>query len=484
MEIPGRIRRGENMRLATRFPLACLVSILVTSSLALGQETQKTAEYRALKAYIDSIPAIDTHDHLRPFDRLSGYVQTERGYGMNLYGLLSTSYFEWINSIPPWKPGGKFTDWWAQEKPNFDNVRATNFYRYLLPAFRDLYGVDYDHITDAQAQELDGRIFENYRDRKWVEDVVTRRSNIELMLIDPYWAKLDFHSFYKFGVLVFNVSSLLHGFHPSEFKDPLDNPYRLADQWHFPVKSLDDYLALLDRLCGEAKAGGAVSLNDDDTAYERTLQFDRVPKEVAARVFGRPRTELTAQEVKAFEDFTMWQLVGLSAKYELPFQIHTGAGRIQGSNPMLLMDMIEANPQTKFLLMHGGYPWIGETGAMVMASIPHAANLWIDSCWLPTISYTMAKRAYQEWLEVMPSNRILWGSDLHHAEGIYAATEFTRRCLAEALAEKIIHGDLTEEEARHIGRQIMRENALSLFPRLRTKLWRTGDQSEPPAGHD
>jgi len=33
-------------------------------------------------------------------------------------------------------------------------------------------------------------------------------------------------------------------------------------------------------------------------------------------------------------------------------------------------------------------------------------HVWVDSCWLPTISYTMGKRAFHEWLEVMPSNRI------------------------------------------------------------------------------
>ena len=41
----------------------------------------------------------------------------------------------------------------------------------------------------------------------------------------------------------------------------------------------------------------------------------------------------------------MWRLVELSARHELPFQIHTGQGRIQGSNPMLLVDLIEANPR-------------------------------------------------------------------------------------------------------------------------------------------
>jgi uncharacterized protein len=44
----------------------------------------------------------------------------------------------------------------------------------------------------------------------------------------------------------------------------------------------------------------------------------------------------------------------------------------------------------------------------------------------------MARRAYQEWLEMMPSDRIMWGTDTVQAEGIYAATLWTRQCLAEA----------------------------------------------------
>jgi predicted TIM-barrel fold metal-dependent hydrolase len=163
----------------------------------------------------------------------------------------------------------------------------------------------------------------------------------------------------------------------------------------------------------------------------------------------------------------MWRLVELSAKYELPFQIHTGQARIQGSSPMLLVDLIEANPKTKFILFHGGFPWIGETGAIVMR---HYRHVWIDSVWLPTLSYTMAKRAFHEWLEVMPSDRIMWGADCNHAEGIYGATELTRRCLAEVLTEKVDRGDLRDEHARRIARQIMRDNALQLFPQLEKRV--------------
>src|SRR4030095_6583350 len=100
---------------------------------------------------------------------------------------------------------------------------------------------------------------------------------------------------------------------------------------------------------------------------------------------------------------------------------------------------------------------------------------------LPTISYTMARRAYQEWLEVVPSNRIMWGADANHAEGIYAATEVTRRCVAEALAEKVERGELREDQAVIISKQILRENALELFPQLRERLWKDkGVRMTPP----
>jgi predicted TIM-barrel fold metal-dependent hydrolase len=435
---------------------------------AAAQAPQDSATYRTIKGYLDSIPAIDTHDHLWPFEKLPGYVETEHGRGMNLAAIWRNSYYTWIHPLTPWTPGGKFDDWWRKAKHDFADARTASFYRYQVIALKDLYGVDFDRITDAQARDLDQRIFRNYLDRRWLYEVVTEKANIELMFNDPYWARFDFRIDYPFGVLVFNVTTLTRGFHPSEFKSPFDDPYAFAKSKKLDVKTLDDYLVVLDRLFQEAKGKGAVCLKTT-LAYERTLDFARVPRERAARAFGKPRSELTAEEIKAFEDYIMWQLAGLSAKHELPFQIHTGDARIQGSNPMLLVDLIQANPRTKFILFHGGYPWVGETGAILMR---HSSHVWIDSVWLPTISYHMARRAFHEWLDVVPSSRIMWGADCNHAEGIYGATEMTRRCLAEVLAERVERGDLSEEHARRIGKQILRDNALALFPQLKDRLWK------------
>jgi hypothetical protein len=302
-----------------------------------------------------------------PFDTLRAPDQTDKGPGMTLHALWQNSYYTWFNPLTPWTKGGRFEDWWEKAKGDFANARATSFYRYQLPAFSDLYGVDFDTITDEQARALNERIFANYQDARWFHDVVTNRANIELMFIDPYWARLKFERSYPFQVLVFNVTSLVRGFHPSEFSNPWDSPWQFASEAGLRLESLDDYLRVLDRLFQKAKAAGAVCLKTT-LAYERTLDFQNAPRETAAGVFGRRREEFSADDRKAFEDFVMWRLVELSARYELPFQIHTGHARIQGSNPMLLADLIAANPKTKFILFHGGYPWIGETGRLPPAT--------------------------------------------------------------------------------------------------------------------
>jgi predicted TIM-barrel fold metal-dependent hydrolase len=65
--------------------------------------------------------------------------------------------------------------------------------------------------------------------------------------------------------------------------------------------------------------------------------------------------------------------------------LHAAYAGFSNSSILLLVDLIEANPKTKFILFHGGFPWVGETGVIVMR---HGAHVRIDSVWLPTLSYT------------------------------------------------------------------------------------------------
>ncbi len=432
-------------------------------------DVKSTQTFRALLKSMEAVSAIDTHTHLRPNAEFAE-EETERGRGINLAAIWNNSYVRRLVDLPRWQAGQTFTAWWGAAKPVFEQVRAASVYRYLLPAFQDLYKVDFDTLSGEQAARLDERIFSNYSTEnraKWIREVVTGHAHIELMLVDSYWGRLDLKSDYPFTVPVLNVTTLMGASHPSRNPQPADNPFAFAKQNGLPVATLDQYLAVVERLFQKAIEAGAVCLKTT-SAYSRDLRFAKVSRERAAEAFGKEPATVPADQQRAFEDFMFWEICHLSAQYDLPFQIHTGDARIQGSNPILLVDAIEANPQTKFILFHGGYPWVGETGAIAMKH----HNVWIDSNWLATLSYSMAKRAYQEWLEAVPSTRILWGSDSPTAETIYGSAVTLRRCLAEALAEKVVRGELRQQDAMRIGRQILRENALALFPRLQQKLWR------------
>lgn len=470
-------KSGHRIHSALRFALCITICAELTAPAA-AQSTRSTDTYLRIKQYLDDVPAIDTHNHLFPFDRLPARDERPDGQQVTLHGIWRNSYLPQYARITPWPKGTSFADWWSDAKDDFDDVRSASYYRYTALAFRDLYGVDFDVITDQQAADVNQRVIDNYRDQKWTYEVVTERANIELMFNDPYWDRYGFKQSYPWEVLVFNVTPLVRGFHHTEFVSDSDSPYVFAKNHGLPVESLDDYLKVIEAMFLEATDRGAVCLKTT-LAYQRTLFFDNVTRERAEAVFGQRGASLSAEQIKDFEDFIMWRLCELSAKFELPFQIHTGHGRIldQGSNPMNLVNLIDAHKNTKFILFHGGYPWVGETGIIVHR---YSSRVWIDSVWLPMLSYSAAKRAFHEWLDTMPSSRIMWGADCNHAEGIYGATELNRQCIAEVLAEKVLNGDLREEHAFRIGRQILRDNALELFPQLKDRLWKHTGRSMTP----
>src|SRR5204862_773034 len=117
-----------------------------------AQNTRSTPTYQRVKAVLDAVPAIDTHDHLFPFELLPGFVETPRGPGMTLASLWRNSYLSGIHPVPAWPASGSFDEWWSKAGHDFDTVRATSFYRYTQIAIQDLYGVDFDTITDEQAR--------------------------------------------------------------------------------------------------------------------------------------------------------------------------------------------------------------------------------------------------------------------------------------------------------------------------------------------
>ena len=106
------------------------LAVLLLASLSPAADIKTTPLYGRIKASIDAVPAIDTHDHLRPFGEIPNQDATDRGKAVTLHSVFAGSYFGGIHRLTPWPEGKPFDAWWAAGKHDFDNARATSSYRY------------------------------------------------------------------------------------------------------------------------------------------------------------------------------------------------------------------------------------------------------------------------------------------------------------------------------------------------------------------
>src|SRR5436189_223265 len=97
-----------NARDACKY-LGCV--IIFAGSTESGAQS-RPASYARIKAMLDAVPAVDTHDHLWRFDELPGLREAEDGTRvMNLASIWQNSYLSWFGVPPAWKPREPFADW-------------------------------------------------------------------------------------------------------------------------------------------------------------------------------------------------------------------------------------------------------------------------------------------------------------------------------------------------------------------------------------
>ncbi|MCD6291436.1 MAG: amidohydrolase family protein [Anaerolineae bacterium] len=403
-----------------------------------------------LAAVFDDTPIIDTHEHLR----------TDGDHAFNHMGLETVlrGYFGWVVPGAANEEGLSPEAWWTRLRPALDRRRNLAFYRFLLPAFRDLHGLQDDELTDENWETLDQRIRDAYQDPSWFRHVLQERAHIQTILHDPYWKVGDGRPEQPFYRVALRINSLLYGYNRDARDHNGNTPYTVAERLGLEVDTFDDYLALCEAFVRHGLEQGAVCLKGA-IAYDRSLDFQPTPKDVAARAFGHPSEDLTPGEVKAFQDYIVFFLAEQARAHNVPFQIHTGLARLDGSRAMFLIPLIQAFPDVRFVLMHGNYPWIHDLAGLVL-SFP---NVYLDLVWLPILSPTAARRALHEYLEVAPADRITWGGDCWTAEETYGALIYMRDLLLDVLTEKVQSGYFGEALARDLIRRILHETPKELY---------------------
>ncbi len=100
----------------------------------------------------------------------------------------------------------------------------------------------------------------------------------------------------------------------------------------------------------------------------------------------------------------------------------------------------------------------------MLALAKNFPNAYLDLCWLHIISPTAAVRMLHEAIETVPANKIFaFGGDFIIPEGAYGHSVLARQVVTRVLTEKVEDSYLSEAEAMHLARRILRENPAALY---------------------
>jgi hypothetical protein len=403
--------------------------------------------FNTLHARISALPAIDCHEHT--------YLPEARPGRVDLWTVLRNSDVGDDLISAGMSAADRPSLDWERASRYLPLVRNTGFYRSLILAFQSLFGFPGDEIRADNWEALSENIMDANARADWYPLVLHQHGNI-LMILRVQGEEPDpFAVDRRYFAPLINFDEWICAGEPEERE-------RLAGKVGGEAGTLNEYLAAIDLAFGQAqerKAAGAKSM----LAYRRPLNYTRPDHAEVKALFGR--RNLAEHESRAVEDFLMHAVAEHAGRYGFPFQIHVGYGSWQsnitaGANPLLLNPLIESHRRTQFVLLHGGYPFIGEMATLAK----NHPNVYIEAGWLAYIAPAAYRRAMGEWLDSVPVNKILaFGADCLHIEQTLGALILTRRLLTQVLVDKISESGWSESLALECAARLLNRNARELY---------------------
>jgi len=241
-----------------------------------------------------------------------------------------------------------------------------------------------------------------------------------------------------------------------------------------PPPTLDEYLKrVVTPTLERQRAGGAVA-EKFELAYLRSFDISaptHAQAELAYRrnlASGHPSTA----DYKLVQDFLFRYIAGECGRLGMAVHLHAMAGAgsffsVAGANPLLLEPLFNdpSLRRTSFVLLHGGWPFVHEIGALLQKP-----NVYLDLSQQDLILSPRTLSGWlREWLELYP-DKVLFATDgypftpsLGWEEATWLASRNARQALGLALTGMVADRDITPARAGDLARMVLRSNAGSLY---------------------
>ncbi|MGD0612308.1 MAG: amidohydrolase family protein [Anaerolineales bacterium] len=203
-------------------------------------------------------------------------------------------------------------------------------------------------------------------------------------------------------------------------------------------------------------------------AYLTGLEIKKVSRDDAAKAYDAYRADKSNKAAeKGMRDYLVLQTLEACIRYDIPLQMHTGMGDsplidVRLSNPLLLFGMFsdEHYGKAKYVIVHAGYPYTGETGFLVN----NYPNVWVDISEMNPFAGIGIEPKLLELMEMAPMTKIMYGSDGYNIpELFWFASVYLKKSLGRALDRLIENDTMDEAYARQVAAWILGENAKRLY---------------------
>lgn len=336
----------------------------------------------------------------------------------------------------------------------FVKNKTMNAFVQLKKALEDLYGNGL-MLDENTWHVFDERLKKAHDQKGYDHYVLKERCGYEEILLDDY---IQIRSDGSNGVsckVSLRCDFMFYGYSKEALLTSEALPFEFFD--HIP-NNITDYTNKVVTYIEESLSYGKCSAIKVCMAYFRDLSFERVSPKQAEQVYGDTDNP---HFVKQFQDYVMDLICKTAEKYDIPIQIHTGLGQIQGTSAIELIPLFNRFPKVKFVLLHGSFPWIDDLLAVLYAY----PNTYVDVCWVPLLSKKMAVDTLVKIMELIGYDRIIWGCDTSSVEESYGALKVTLEILDQVNTYFIGEGVYDQVFATHIKESIMYLTAKQLFHR-------------------
>ncbi len=418
----------------------------------------KSNNYLYLYQYIESLPVISSHEHHFPdefhkgltLERLleNSYISTIAS-STGKASLASRDYFKGSRgqkkgySIPIEDPGGR--------QEFLEHCRYNSYFVWLEKSLQKIYNFS-EPITPQNWDLVSCSIAQKHSNDQVHLEILKKVAGYQRVVLDPFWEYGSDLGHPDFFSPTMRTDMFVTSFHPDAPDHDGNSPFHFYPE--APTDKFDDYLDFVENIFTRWRRAGAVAMKSA-SAYDRSLQYDQSDREAARQVFYRPPVDVSPAERTAYENFMFHWFCQLCEKFEVPFQIHTGLGKLSGSRPMLLEPVIQWYPEIHFVLFHAGYPGYNEIAGL----LHNHSNISVDMVWVPITSTSGAVQALHEYIEVAQSSTsIEWGGDAFTSEEAFGALLAWRHVVARVLSEKVDDGYMSLADAENMARKLMYEN--------------------------